>query len=93
VLHPTALYLEDEFAKQGISVVPFLQSKLREAKRELTIRDIVGVFAEMQRTASYNVRRDSDLIELLQQRVAAMRGLWHPMTQRMLDEIQNGAER
>ena len=90
LVHPPALYLVDEFAKKGKSIVPFLRSKLAAAKLEVTVRDIVAVFSAMQRFGSYEVKDDASLMALIKERIAAMQGQWKPVTQHMFEEIQPG---
>lgn len=89
VVHPPAIYLAEEFAKQGKSIVPLLRNKLAEAKQEATVRDVVGILAEMHRLRTYDVASDANLMALVKERTAAMRGQWKPVTQHMVDEIRN----
>ncbi|WP_155518285.1 hypothetical protein [Ralstonia solanacearum] len=88
VVHPPALYLAEEFAKQGKSIIPFLRSKLAATKQESTVRDVVAVLAEMQRLGSYEVKGDASLMAFVEERVAGMQGQWKAATQHMLEEIQ-----
>ena len=89
VVHPPAMYLVQEFAKRGKSIVPFLSDKLASAKEEATVRDIISVFAELDRLKLYEVGKDASLMALIEQRTAAMRGQWKPVTQRMVEEMRN----
>src|SRR5712691_5041715 len=54
-VHPPALYLVEPFARDGPNVVIFLRDKLSRASDDLTIRDIVRLFKEMQRQNTYDV--------------------------------------
>jgi len=72
VVHPPAIYLAEPFAKQGSAIVPFLKVKLAQANDDLTIRDIVLVFAEMGRQHSYNVSKDVDLVKVITGKVGGM---------------------
>ncbi|MDB0574078.1 hypothetical protein LBW59_25470 [Ralstonia solanacearum] len=87
VVHPPALYLAEEFAKQGKSIIPFLRSKLAATKQESTVRDVVAVLAEMQRLGSYEVKGDASLVAFVKERIAGVQGQWRPVAQHMLDEI------
>jgi hypothetical protein len=89
IVHPPAIYLTEEFAKQGRAIVPFLRSRLMTAKREVTVRDIVAILAEMDRLRLYEVGNDASLMAVVEERTAAMRGQWKPVTQRMVEEIRN----
>lgn len=93
IVHPPAFYLVEEFAKEGIFVVPILRSKLAAAKRESTIRDVVAILAEMQRLGSYEVKDDASLMDLVGQQIASMQGQWKPVTLRMFEEIQAHPQR
>ncbi|MDB5932955.1 MAG: hypothetical protein JWQ01_299 [Massilia sp.] len=64
-IHPPTLYLAESFAKVGAQGVPFLMAKLYLTKSDMTIRDIIYVFAWMQRLKTYNVVTDKLLIGLL----------------------------
>ena len=86
VVHPPALYLAEEFAKQGKSIVPLLRGKLAAAKQELTVRDIVLVLGDMQRLGFYDVRGNASLIALVQERIATMQSDWKLTAQRMFEE-------
>ena len=87
IVHPPAIYLVQEFAKQGPSAIPFLQSKLAQAKEEASIRDIVAILAEMHRLKSYDESINTSMKALVENRVSSMQGQWKPVTQRMLQEI------
>ncbi|WP_013207825.1 hypothetical protein [Ralstonia solanacearum] len=93
VVHPPALYLAEEFAKQGKSIIPFLRSKLAATKQESTVRDVVAVLAEMQRLGSYEVKCDASLMAFVEERVAGMQGQWKAATRHMLEEIQGQPKR
>lgn len=88
LVHPPALYLVEEFARQGKVVIPFLRSKLTNANKDVTIRDVVAILSEMQRMGSYEVKSDATLMALVEEKLAAMQGQWKPVTQRMLEEIR-----
>lgn len=87
-VHPPALHLSNEFAKQGKLVVPLLRRKLLETNSESTTRDIVAVLEAMQRLDVYKVKDDSELMTLIEGKVAAMRGQWGPVTLRMIEDIK-----
>jgi hypothetical protein len=88
VVHPPAIYLIDEFARHGPSVIPLLRSKLQAIDSELTLRDIVSVCDRMNQLGTYDVGRDRRLMHLLEDRVAAMRGPWKPLTQGMVNKLR-----
>jgi len=92
VAHPPAFYLTTGFAAQGESVISFLTDKLDETRSDLTVRDIVAVLAKMQHLQSYDVGNDVHLMTLVEERVAAMRSQWKPVTQRMVEEIRGVRE-
>jgi len=90
VMHPPALYLATEFAKQGPSLVPSLENKLRNERKEQAIRDIVLVLSEMDGLRVYSVSRDSALMDLLVRRTNEMHGAWREATLEMLAKIREG---
>ena len=86
VVPPPAQYLAGAFAKQGKSIVPFLRAKLAAAKKELTVRDIVVVFCDMQRLGTYDVKGDASLIALVEERIATMQSDWKLTVQSIFEE-------
>ena len=88
VVHPPALYLIEEFARKGETVIPFLHTKLNQAKRDVAVRDIVAILSEMQRLRTYDVQGDASLMALAENRIAAMQGKWKLVTQHMIEEIR-----
>lgn len=89
VIHPPALYLTERFAKRGAEGGEFLVGKLASTKSETSIRDIVAVFAEMQRSGTSDVRSNAKAMALIQAQVSSMKGQWALTTRRMVEEIQS----
>lgn len=93
VIHPPAIYLAEPFAKQGAAAVPLLKTKLAQADDDLTIRDIVLVFAEMQRQHSFNVYEGSGLVKLITEKVNEMHDPgWQAIAQKNVDNIVGAAK-
>ncbi len=91
VIHPPAIYLSQPFALGGEDVVGFLRTKLAEENDDLTIRDIVNVLAEISRSKTYGVGKDSSLMKIVNDRVNTMKNDgWKRITSEMLDEIKGG---
>jgi hypothetical protein len=72
IVHPPALYLAEPFAANGKVVSDFLKSKLKQATDDLTIRDIIRVFTEMNRQGTHDVVGDNDLMMLIHEAIARM---------------------
>ncbi|WP_155950980.1 hypothetical protein [Rhodanobacter sp. OR87] len=88
VIHPPAIYLAESFAKEGAAAVPLLKKKLAQADDDLTVRDIVLVFAGMQRQRSYDVSKDADLVRLIVEKLNGMHDPeWKAIAQGNLDKI------
>lgn len=87
IVHPPAMYLIPEFAKNGQAAIPFIFGKLTQAKEDASIRDIVAILVEMHRLKLYSEAENSDLKELVDKRVAAMRSQWKATTERMLVDM------
>jgi hypothetical protein len=87
-VHPPAVYLANPFAEQGPIIVQFLKVKLKNARKEVTIRDIVSVFSELARMNLYDFSKDSELMGLLDRKVNDMRGIWKETTLKMISEIR-----
>lgn len=86
VIHPPAIYLATEFAKQP-SVLPFVTGKLRDTQDDLTIRDIVYVISEIDRMKLYAVGRDKDLMKLLSRKANEINNDgWRKLT---IDTVNN----
>lgn len=88
IVHPPAMYLVTEFAKQGSAAIPFLRDRLASTKKEVTVRDVVAILAEMHRLRSYEASNDASLMELVEVRVSGMQGQWKDITQSMVEEIR-----
>ena len=71
-MHPPALHLAAPFASEGASAAALLHTKLAVASDDLTIRDIVRVFAEMKRLHSYDVASDRELMSLMERKSKAV---------------------
>src|SRR5262249_46084391 len=87
-LHPPAIEFGTKFASEGGRAVPFLKQKLVEAGDDLTIRDIVFVFFEMQMTKSYAVSADASLMSLLRQKAQSTTdSFWRNMAEESVTKI------
>ena len=89
VVHPPAVYLAEPFAEGGVDIIPFLKSKLESTQKDVTIRDIVTIFSEMRRLKIHDFSKDQGLIELIENKVNAMDGIWKDTAQKMVSEIQS----
>jgi hypothetical protein len=88
-LEPPATYLAEPFARAGAGIVGFLKDKLSRASDDGTIRDLVLVFKEMSRQRTYNVGGDSELMKVVDDRVAAMKDEdWKRLVGQQLKEIR-----
>ena len=89
-IHPPALQLARALALRGATAVTFLKDKLAQAQGDLTVRDIVAVFAEMRRNHTYDVAADEDLRRLIDRRVAAMKDPdWKRLVSQTATEIRS----
>ena len=92
VREPPSIHLATPFAKEGAAVVGFLKAKLTNADGDLTIRDILLVFAEMSRQRTYNVAGDGDLMRVITAAVGRVKDAdWKKVCERSFGEIQKGA--
>lgn len=90
VRHPPAIYLAEPFAQKGESIVKGLSSHLERADDDLTVRDIVLVFAEMNRQGTYSVRKNMPLMQLIVKSVAKMKDLgWKATSEKELAAIKS----
>ena len=87
-VHPPAVYLARPFAEQGASIVPFLKGKLIATRDEITIRDITTILTELYYLKLYNFQEDADLLDVLDQKVNLMQGIWKDTTIKMLAKIR-----
>lgn len=89
---PPSIQLATPFAREGGAVVGFLKAKLKNARGDLTIRDILLVFVEMSRQRTYNVSRDGDLMGVIAAAVNRVKDRdWKKVCERSLIEIRQGA--
>jgi hypothetical protein len=92
VIHPPAIYLATEMAKQP-SALPFLTKKLNETKDDLTIRDIVYAISELQRMKLYAVAHDKNLMKLLNAKVNQMKNDdWRKLTTDNLNDLSKAGK-
>ncbi|HXM19606.1 MAG TPA: hypothetical protein VN934_12490 [Candidatus Tumulicola sp.] len=85
VLEPPAIQLATAFGAEGQQVVPYLSAHLERTSRDLTVRDLVFVFREMDRQRAYNVGKDTTLMNLLREAVSKMKDpVWKRIAERDL---------
>jgi len=88
VIHPPALYLAEPFARDAPQVIPFLTERLSQAVDDLTVRDIVGLFREIQRQKRHDFRNDHALLTLVTDRINGMKDEQRRLiTRQMLADI------
>src|SRR5262249_36374841 len=88
VVHPPLIHLAQPFARDGKAAVGFLQSRLTEASDDATIRDIVMVFAEMQKQGAYNVVMDVALMQTIRGSTSRMKVVaWRQFVTQRVNEI------
>jgi hypothetical protein len=87
--HPPALHLAAPFASQGEPAAIFLKQKLATATGIATIRDILNVYAEMQRQHTYDVKGDTSLLLLFDQKISTIRdSYWRKYCDGIVGEIK-----
>lgn len=92
VREPPSIHLATPFAKEGEAVVGFLKAKLAAARGDLTIRDILLVFAEMSRRGTYNVAGDDDLMRVITEAVGKVKDMdWRRTCEQSVREIRHEA--
>jgi len=80
--------LAGTFASEGQSVVPYLKSKLAAAQDDLTIRDLVMVFKQMNILKTYDVAHDQELMILLKSKSLTMKDeKWKSIVENMISGI------
>jgi hypothetical protein len=93
VVHPPLIHLAQPFAKDGKAAVGFLQGSLAKANDDATIRDIVVVFAEMQKRRTYDVAMDAALMQTIQASVSRMKDAgWRQFVAQRVNEITGSSE-
>lgn len=89
---PPSIYLAAPFGKQGVVVVGFLKEKLKVARGDLTIHDIILVFDQMNRQDTYDVVGDLDLTRVIEDGVARVKdSFWRQRSARALEEMRQRA--
>jgi hypothetical protein len=92
-VHPPAIYLASTFASKGADIVSFLKEKLLQSDDDLTVRDIILVFAEMTRLNTYAVSKDFSLMNLINKKLNGMRDAgWKEIVQRNVSEIDGSRD-
>jgi len=88
-VEPSMLHLVSPFAREGRRIVPALEAKLESADKDLTIRDIVYVFREMNDLGAYDVAGDKSLMNKLRDKVSAIKDpAWRIVTENDLLAIR-----
>jgi hypothetical protein len=82
--------LESEFAEGGEDAAHFLAAKLDDATYDLTIYDIVVVFAVMQSMRTYDATTDPALMVLIEQKVSQLEGALRESGEMYLETIRSG---
>lgn len=88
-VHPPAIYLVRLFSEKGAEIVPFLKSKLINARDRATIRDITSILSELSYLKLCNVQGDAGLLNVLEQKANSMQGIWKDTTIKMVAEIRS----
>jgi hypothetical protein len=89
--HPPATYFAAPLASRGPEARDFLLNKLKADVDDLTVRDIVLIFSEMNRTGSYAVTKDLQTLNVLDEKIKHMKNIeLQSLTQNMLHEIEVG---
>lgn len=84
-IEPPVMGFAGAYASEGAAVVPFLKNKLQSAGDDLTVRDLVLVFNQMNTAKTYDVVHDNELIDLIKQKVAGMKDAqWKQITEKMV---------
>jgi hypothetical protein len=92
VQHPPAIYLIDAFAANGQEIVAPLSARLAASDDDPTIRDLVMVFAAMNRQKKYNVAQDESLMRQLTEATSRMKETdWKKIVERELSTVRSGA--
>lgn len=90
VQHPPAIYLIDALAANGQKIVAPLSARLAASEDDLTIRDLVMVFAAMNRLEIYDVAQDEPLMRQLADATARMKETdWKNIVERELSALQS----
>lgn len=88
-IHPPALHLAAPFASEGKPAALFLEQKLSAASSPSSIRDILNVYAEMQRQKTYDVKSNASLIQLLDTKISTIAdSYWRDHCQGILNTIK-----
>ena len=91
---PPSIHLATPYAKEGSAIVGFLKAKLKAARGDMTIRDIMLVFAEMSRLRTYDVAGDGDLMNAMAEAAVRVKDPdWKRMCEQSLSEIQRHTQR
>jgi hypothetical protein len=79
-----------EFAEGGAEVGAFLAGKLQDTTYDLTIYDIVVVFALMQSMQTYDATTDPALMTLIEQKVEQLDGALREYGEEYVETIRGG---
>lgn len=92
-IEPPALYLAAPIAEKGAAVIPFLTEQLKSEKDDLAVRDVLYLLERMQWMKTYDVRKDTSLMQLLDTRVSAIKNKNVEYSSRdTLEHIKNAPE-
>lgn len=73
---PPLLSLAEPIAERGSSAIPFLTEQLKSSTDDAAVWDILVVLTRMADSHTYEVKRDTELISLLEKRISTMKDAW-----------------
>ena len=88
IVHPPAVYLISNFAKNGQAAVPLLEMKLESSRDDSEIRDIVMIFSEMSVQGSYLIPCESKTMFMLDKKISSLNSLWKPSLENAIQEMK-----
>ena len=87
---PPLMDLAIPIAERGRTAIPFLLTQLDSQADNITIRDILWIFARMASSRSYDVKSDAALMATLISRVSGMKHKgWQSMSFKELQRIKD----
>lgn len=72
-IEPPDFGLAKPIVERGVKAIPFLTEQLNSSKDDLAVRDILYLLEQMRWMKTFDARKDPALIQLLKDRVFAMK--------------------
>lgn len=89
-IEPPDMGLANPIAERGPAAIPFMIKQLKSSTDDLAVLDIMLILRTMQNLKTYDVKRDAELMSVLETRISKMKSQeWQAFCREKLENIKN----